>query len=260
MVGLAVRPSLPPKVSGHGNGSGRGDEDRKIAEGEVDRLDRPVTSQTMVEPAPSLSAQLRAQTAPLHARIETLLGLPASIRSREDYLLWLGRFLGFYEPLERALAAFPGWEAFGCALPARTQAPCLANDLGALAADPRQPPRIASELLPALPSFSHALGAAYVLEGATLGGRIILRDLEPRMGAALAGATRFFGGRGKATGPMWQSFQAALDAFGRAHPGRCADVVTGAQRTFRALLAWFAPFCAVPLRAAPSRVTRPRQA
>jgi len=203
-----------------------------------------------VELAPSLSAQLRAQTAPLHAQIEALLGLPGSIRSRDEYRLWLDRFLGFYEPLERSLEAFPGWEACGFALPARSQAACLASDLAALGADPRQASRITFELLPALPTFAHALGAAYVLEGATLGGRIILRDLEMRIGAALAGATQFFGGRGKATGQMWHGFQAALDAFGRAHPRLCVDVVTGAQRTFRAMLAWFAPFCVATARRA----------
>ena len=202
-----------------------------------------MTSPTTVELAPLLSAQLRAQTAPLHAQIEALLGLPGSIRSRDEYCLWLGRFLGFYEPLERLLVAFPGWEAFGFALPARSQASCLASDLGALGADPRQASRVTSERLPALPTFAHALGAAYVVEGATLGGRIILRDLEMRTGVAPAGATQFFGGRGIATGQMWHSFQAALDAFGRAHASLCVDVVIGAQRTFRAMLAWFAPFC-----------------
>jgi hypothetical protein len=50
-----------------------------------------------------------------------------------------------------------------------------------------------------------ALGL-YVIERATLGGRLILPDLEPRVGASIAGATRFFGGRGEAVDPMWRSF------------------------------------------------------
>jgi heme oxygenase len=94
-----------------------------------------------------------------------------------------------------------------------------------------------------MPTFAHALGAFYVIEGATLGGRLILRDLEPHLGATIAGASSF-GGRGEAVGPMWQSFRVALDQFSPAQPQLCTDVVTGAERTFRAMLVWFAPFCA----------------
>ena len=97
---------------------------------------------------------------------------------------------------------------------------------------------------PDLPTFAHALGALYVLEGSTLGSRFILRDLETRIGAQIAGATRFLGGRGEAVRPMWQSFKAALDNFGREKPDLRADVVTGAERVFRAILVWFRPLAA----------------
>jgi heme oxygenase len=100
-------------------------------------------------------------------------------------------------------------------------------------------------LLPDLPTFAHALGALYVLEGATLGGRVILRDLDARLGTSIAGATRFFGGRREAVGPMWLRFRALLDDFGRERPELHADVTAGAQHVFRAMLVWFAPFCAV---------------
>jgi hypothetical protein len=44
---------------------------------------------------------------------------------------------------------------------------------------------------------------------------------------------------------MWQSFKAALDNFGRERPELCADVVIGAERVFRAILAWLAPLSTV---------------
>ena len=204
----------------------------------------PVTTPPSVSAAPSLSAQLRARTAILHGQIEALLGLPGAIRNRDDYVIWLGRFLGLYAPLERQLAAFPEWGPLRLALPSRSHSSCLADDLAALGRDPCGVPCTCPTLLPDLPSFAHALGARYVLEGATLGGRLILRDVKARVGAPIAGATLFFGGRGEAVGPMWQSFRAGLDDFGRAQPQLCADVVTGAERAFGAMLAWFAPFCA----------------
>lgn len=82
-----------------------------------------------------------------------------------------------------------------------------------------------------------------MIEGATLGGRLILRDLEPRVGASIAGATRVSGGRGEAVASIWRSFRVALDEFGTLRPQFCADMVIGAERTFRAMSVWFAPFC-----------------
>jgi heme oxygenase len=190
----------------------------------------------------SLSTQLRVRTAPLHRQTENLLGLPGAIHSRDDYLTWLVRFFGLYGPLERLLTVFSDWEAFSFTFPSPSHGACLAGDLTALGVDPDELPRIASHLLPDLSSFAHAVGTLYVLEGATLGGRLILRDLETRLGASIAGATRFFGGRGEAVGPRWQNFRAALDRFGCRQPELRADVVIGAERAFRAFLDWFAPF------------------
>jgi heme oxygenase len=126
----------------------------------------------------------------------------------------------------------------------RSQSSCLANDLAALGADPARVALAAPAQLPDLPNFAHALGALYVMEGATLGGRLILRDLEMRLGDTIADATCFFGGRGKRVGPMWQSFREMLDNFGSENPQLSADVVAGAERVFLAMLDWFAPFCA----------------
>jgi heme oxygenase len=191
-----------------------------------------------------LSAQLRERTAPLHGQIESLLRLPGAIRTRADYRDWLGRFLGLYDPLERLLATFPEWASLGLSMSSRDHTGCLVDDLVALGIDPRELPRASPALLPDLPTFAHVLGAFYVIEGATLGGRLILRDLEPRVGTPIDGAKRFFGGRGEAVGPMWQSVRSALDQFGLKQPQLCTDVGIGAERTFRAMLVWFAPFCA----------------
>ena len=196
----------------------------------------------LVDDTSTLSAQLRAETAPLHRQVEALLGLPGVIRTTHDYRMWLGRFLGLYEPLEHLLARFPEWDDISLAPWSCNQSSAIAGDLAALGIDPAGVAHVPEVLLPKLPTFAHALGALYVLEGATLGGRLILRDVEARIGAQIAGATQFFGGRGDTVDPMWQSFRATLDAFGRERSLLRADVVTGAQRVFRAILAWFAPF------------------
>jgi heme oxygenase len=190
----------------------------------------------------SLSASLRAQTAPLHAEVELLLGLPDVVQGKDDYGRLLGRFFGLYEPLERSFHLFDEWRCFGVDLANRNHSSCLVSDLLALGTDLSQVPRAPESIIPELPTFAHALGAFYVLEGSVLGGRMILRDLEARVGQQFAGATHFLGGRGEETAPMWKSFRAALDSFGRAKPQRRGDVLVGADRVFRSLLIWFTPF------------------
>jgi len=192
----------------------------------------------------ALSAVLRADTAPLHRQTEHLLGLPGSIGSPAAYGALLCRFLGLYEPLERGWHLHAEWERFGIELAARTHAAHLRDDLAALGVAAEDVPR--ADIRPPA-SFAQALGGMYVLEGATLGGHVIARDLRARLGAPIAGATRFFDGRGQALGPMWHTFRATLDRFGETMPQDRALVLSGARDTFRAMLAWFAPCRADPV-------------
>lgn len=188
-----------------------------------------------------LSAELRAQTSDLHREIERLLNLPDAISTRDDYQRWLAGFLGFYQPLEARLTSFPDWERLGISLASRLHVPCLVHDLAALGRAPDAPPVAMAERLPELPTIAHALGALYVIEGATLGGQIILRAIEARPGVSIGLAKRFFGGRGRDTGLMWIEFRQRLDGFGRDHPVRRNDVIAGARHTFQSLLTWFGP-------------------
>ena len=201
-------------------------------------------SPQMSDPVSSLSTKLRDGSTKLHRRIEAVLQLPDAIQDGEDYRAWLCRYLGFYEPLERSFSEFPGWESLGINLARHAQTGCLRDDLAELGVDPRAIPRASRAMLPQLPSFAHELGSLYVIEGARLGGRFILRQLESRIGPEIAGARGFFGGAGNAGGLSWQSFRATLDEFGLLQPQLCADAVIGAKRTFVALENWFAPFCA----------------
>jgi heme oxygenase len=187
----------------------------------------------------SLSAQLRARTASLHGHAEIVLGLPGAIRTLDDYRTCLCRFLALYAPLERLLATFGEWDLHNVALPSPSHSARLTVDLAVVGTDSTSMLHAPRGLLPNLPTFAHALGALYVLEGSTLGGRLILRDVEARIGPQITRASQFFGGRAAAVMPMWQSFKAALDAFGRQQPHLGNDVVLGAESVFRAILTWF---------------------
>ncbi len=80
----------------------------------------------------------------------------------------------------------------------------------------RTPAPAASDRFPPLTSEAEALGALYVLEGATLGGRIIRRELAVR-GASLTGL-EFLDPYGEAAGDRWRSFLAVLELRGADDP------------------------------------------
>jgi heme oxygenase len=187
----------------------------------------------------ALSLRLRTHTASSHARIESLLGLPRAVQDINDYCRLLERFLGLYEPLERLIHEFDEWESVGLPLAAAVHSSRLSNDLSVLGTDLNRVLRAPPAIVPDLPTFSHALGACYVLEGSALGGRVIMRDLADSVKQRIEGATSFLSGRDSKIEPTWNSFRAALDSFGRTKPNLCVDVIVGAERVFEALLTWF---------------------
>ena len=77
---------------------------------------------------------------------------------------------------------------------------------------------------------AEAFGACYVLEGSTLGGRMISR-LVQRDGALSLG-TGFLDPYGPETGPMWRSFLHVLEREAAGDVAFAAKAVSGAKKTF----------------------------
>jgi heme oxygenase len=208
-------------------------------------LPSPIRSGLRPRPVPTapatcgLAARLREGTAAEHREVEAALALPGAIRDMDDSRAVLLRFRALYAPLCRELRAVPGWPRLGLDPEERCPVSRLDRDLSRLgAAAPADAPAGA---LPRLGTFPAALGALYVVEGSTLGGQVILRDLRARLGPALGGADAFFAGHGPATGALWQAMRRTLDQFGQERPDAADEVVEAAARTFRAIGAWMAP-------------------
>lgn len=174
----------------------------------------------------SLLGELRAGTREDHERLEGRLDVMARCHQREGYSSLLAGFCSVYRPLEHAVTtsragghAVPDW-------PARIKSPWLEQDL----ADLGVPAPPAADV-PDLVGAEDVVGAVYVMEGATLGGALIERELA-RMPAPPP--HRFFTGYGRRRGAMWRAFGghvAALDA-----DGLDRDLaVAAARRTFRAM-------------------------
>ena len=96
--------------------------------------------------------------------------------SYERYADYLQRVLGLYAPLEAALWDSPELQQLLPDADLRRKVPWLLEDLAALDRAPALD--VAPPVLPSLASPLEQLGAAYVVEGATLGGGVLLARLR----------------------------------------------------------------------------------
>lgn len=179
-------------------------------------------------------ARLRDETRVIHDRIERALPLLNRQLTLEEYCGVLERFLGLYEPLERALAASARPHGFRLSC----RAARLEADLRSLG---RSPARIASvprcAALPRYGSAAEAAGGVYVVEGAALGGQVIGRALERSLGEPGVRAASFFRGEGGATGSRFRAVLGWLEGFA-ASAAEADAVVRGATATFLAFERW----------------------
>jgi heme oxygenase len=183
-------------------------------------------------PPRSILVELREQTRAEHAAIESSLDLMSDTLSLPRYRRTLERFYGYYSPLEQKLHGILD-VAIGGALAQREKSRWLLQDLAVLGAHTLPPCRE----LPAVDDVPAALGCLYVLEGASLGGRIISRQLRARLSITPESGGRFFHGYGEQTGEMWQGFQATLIAL-ISTPEAVEQATRAAQRTFQTLRSW----------------------
>ncbi|MEM1118017.1 MAG: biliverdin-producing heme oxygenase [Bacteroidota bacterium] len=186
-----------------------------------------------------LSALLKSQTQPYHDQAESSPAMQAVIApdlTREAYRDHLVRLLAFYGPTEAALADVDGLADVLPDLPERlVKTAWLRADLDRLGGAGEAP----SAHAPAW-SVAEALGVLYVIEGSTLGGRSIARELERSVGVTPEAGGQFYASYRGDRGPRWKTFKAALNAHGEAHPEAADDTVRAAADTFDTLRIWMA--------------------
>jgi heme oxygenase len=186
-------------------------------------------------PAPAsgaMLAHLRVATRASHEAMEGSLGLLDETLDRDRYRAILSRFYGFWVVWEPRVALLLGNEAFTTP---RRRLHLLAADLSALGLSAQAQAVLPRCRVPKLHDAGEALGSFYVMEGSTLGGRIIQRNVEHRLGDAGRSSSTYFAGYGSDTGLMWRSFLARLD---QAPIVDAARIARGAVATFERLGEW----------------------
>lgn len=117
--------------------------------------------------------RLKQATTERRASLASKLPLLDPVMTRDHYRDFLGRFLGYYAPLETQLLKEPQWGEIGFDDAERYKTPRLEQGLLTLGSsndDIANIPRCAD--LPAIATTAELLGCLYVIEGAKLGGAI----------------------------------------------------------------------------------------
>ena len=169
--------------------------------------------------------QLRTATAEAHEGLEQrLFPYLENITAPEEYVRLLKAFYGFVKPVQE-LIYNQVEENMSADLDERRNADLILADLEEM--DSEDAVQLCDKL-PDLSTQPRAFGALYVLEGSTLGGKIIANTLAAKLPPPHA--LRFFRGYGSETGIMWKRFIAQLE--NPALQGKSEEVIAGAADTF----------------------------
>lgn len=161
-----------------------------------------------------------------------LIGRIKSIQSKEDYVKVLRIFYGYFAPLEKLIRQ-QITESNLPDLNERRNVSKIADDLRLLGHDE---PMEYSPVLPEIDNHFHAVGAMYVQEGSTLGGRHIARMISSKLGNASEALT-FFHGYNEKTEEKWKNFKAFLNSNFTTESEQ-GQVIDGAKRTFEKMQVW----------------------
>jgi len=178
-----------------------------------------------------------------HPRSQTLMSEQVS---RESYLDTLGRSYGFYQPVETQLMAID-WESTGFNYDARRKLPRLMADFAYLDVSDMSVsslPLCAS--VPKIETLAQAAGTLYVFEGATLGGQIIGRHLQAKLGLNVKRGAAFFGSYGDQVGPMWMEYMAFAARCGDTNKAQ-DEMIQAALETFDCFERWLSVELPEPL-------------
>jgi heme oxygenase len=182
-----------------------------------------------------LSEKLKEATKTNHQLLEKkLITNIRSIQTAEDYAKLIALFYGFFGGMEAKINEEIDPEKLPDYMQ-RRKATALADDLIELGA--AMPALANGNELPPIANHLQALGALYVMEGSTLGGKIISKIIRQQLNKPDMAGLSFFNGYGEETDAMWQTFKAVLDQ--PLSPAEQDVVVQAADQTFIQFRHWF---------------------
>ncbi|UTN03307.1 biliverdin-producing heme oxygenase [Flavobacterium bizetiae] len=173
--------------------------------------------------------KLKNQTASAHKKLESL-PVSASILSPNmkisDYCHYLSLMYDVHKSTQEIV--FPLLKNHISDLEERAKTPLITDDLSFLNYTKKESVSIFKNQDINVP---FALGILYVIEGSTLGGRFILKNIETIPGLDQQNGVSYFTGYGNKTGSYWKTFLNELTAY--ENENQCEDdIIKGAVYTF----------------------------
>lgn len=183
---------------------------------------------------PSFLENLRNATAQSHTSLEAL-PISASIMnpnvSNAEYALYLDLMHNVVKDAEDNI--FPGISDIVTDMSDRNKSHLLEQDLKTLGIAKEKNAKPLSESLENT-SKGFAMGIFYVIEGSSLGGRVILKNINAALGHTIENGAAYFGGYGGQTGSYWKNFLAQLTQYADQN-NNADEIIAGADYAFNAI-------------------------
>ncbi|MBK8814904.1 MAG: biliverdin-producing heme oxygenase [Methylococcaceae bacterium] len=195
----------------------------------------------LAENKSSVMVLLKSETSTAHRQLErnrSLSRLFQSDYSILEYQELIGKFYGFFSAIEPLI--FNDVKIGNSqVLRHRSKTASLASDLALLGVNGSMlTASPCCENLPLLDSFARRMGAFYVLEGSTLGGRIISKRLKEHFGESILDKLNYYQSYGDDLMTEWAAFQHFMANHFDGKTSEITEVVSAATETFSCLDSW----------------------
>lgn len=181
-----------------------------------------------------LSERLREETYEAHVVVEKLL-VPRikNLDSANSYSRLLRMFYGYFKPVEEKIEQYLSPRVVSD-IEARRKAETILEDIRVVGETDHT---VLCHDLPVIENAACALGAMYVLEGSTLGGKFISKMIAEKLELGDNEGLRFFTGYGSESALKWNSFKEVLNNY--TDNGDVEnEVIEAANQTFSKFKNW----------------------
>ncbi|MBA4853849.1 biliverdin-producing heme oxygenase [Emticicia sp. BO119] len=186
----------------------------------------------------NILAQLRTHTSLLHSALEQtplsagLLDEGVSQKNYVTYLQKMREIVAFYEA-----EIFPVLDDTLPDLTKREKLSLIDKDLHYLSVDRSGLPGFENST-GGNSSIGYAMGCMYVMEGSTLGGKVILKHISKTLGIVPEQGGSYLDGYGDQTGQFWKIFLNILQEYS-ANNDCDNEIIAGAKDTFTSIKLYF---------------------
>lgn len=181
--------------------------------------------------------RLRKNTAVSHTQLEELPVSKSIMKpdvSSAEYITYLSLMHDVVKDAETNI--FPALSAIVTDMEERNKTMLIENDLKGLGHSKTAYTTLFEDVKNSSNAFK--LGIFYVIEGSSLGGRVILKNISAVLGYDEANSASYFSGYGNQTGSHWKSFLATLVQY-EDENNTGDEIIAGADFAFKTIAKHF---------------------